>query len=48
MTFNEKIKVTDNKIEQNKTQYYLDRQTDMISVLLSRNVQVEMFYKRKD
>ena len=48
MTFNEKIKVTDNKIEQNKTQYYLDRQTDMISVLLSLNVQVEMFYKRKD
>ena len=38
MTISEKIKTTDNKIEQNKSQYNLDRQIDKISVLSSGNV----------
>ena len=33
-----KIKTIDNKIEQNKTQYNLDRQTVMVSALSSGNV----------
>ena len=33
-----KIKTIDNKIEQNKAQYNLDRQTVMVSALSSRNV----------
>ena len=33
-----KIKTIDNKIEQNKAQYNLDRQTAKISVLSSGNV----------
>ena len=38
MVVNEKIKTTDNRIEQNKTQYNLDRQTTKISALSSGNV----------
>ena len=38
MTFNEKIKTNNNKIEQNKAQYILDRQTAKISALSSGNV----------
>ena len=38
MNFSKKIKTIDNKIEQNKAQYYSDRQTDKISVLSSVNV----------
>ena len=38
MTVSEKIKKTDNKIEQNQAQYNLDRQTAKISALLSRNI----------
>ena len=33
MTVSEKIGTNDNKIEQNKAQYNLDRQTDKISAL---------------
>ena len=32
MSISEKIKTIDNKIEQNKAQYSLDRKTDKISV----------------
>ena len=38
MTVGQKIKTIDNKIEQNKTQYDLDRQIAMISALSSGNV----------
>ena len=38
MTITEKIKTIDNKIEQNKTQYSLERQTASISALSSGNV----------
>ena len=38
MRINEKIKKIDNKIEQNKAQYNLDRETAKISDLSSRNV----------
>ena len=38
MTVSEKIKTIDNKIEQNKALYYLDRQTAKISALLPGNV----------
>ena len=38
MTNSKKIKIIDNKIEENKAQYNLDRQTDKISTLSSRNV----------
>ena len=38
MTVSEKIKTISNKIEQNKVQYDLDRQTANISALPSRNV----------
>ena len=38
MTIAEKIKTIDNKIEQNQTQYDLDRQTVKIFALLSGNV----------
>ena len=37
MTVSEKIKTIDNKIEQNKAQYYLNRQTAKISTLSSGN-----------
>ena len=38
MTVSEKIKRTDNEIEQNKSQYSLDSQTAKISALSSGNV----------
>ena len=38
MTVSEKIKRTDNEIEQNKSQYSLDWQTAKISALSSGNV----------
>ena len=38
MSISEKIKDINNKIEQNKTQYDLDRQTAKISALSSRHV----------
>ena len=38
MRISEKIKTIDNKIEQNKAQYNLDRQTAKISALSSENV----------
>ena len=38
MTVIENIKIKYNKIEQNKAQYDLDRQTAKISVLLSGNI----------
>ena len=54
MTPSEKIKTIDNKIEQNKAQYNLDRQTAKISVLSSGNVEyfsmkyeVWIFHRRR-
>ena len=38
MTVSEKIKTIDNKIEQNKSQYKLDRQTAKISAFTSGNL----------
>ena len=38
MTVTEKIKTIDNKIEQNKAQYNLDKQTAKISALSSGNI----------
>ena len=38
MSINEQIKAINKKIEQNKAQYNLDRQTATISALSSRNV----------
>ena len=38
MTFSEKIKTFDNKVEQNKAQYNLEEQTARISSLSSGNV----------
>ena len=38
MSSNEKFKTIDNKIEQNKVQYDLDRETAKISALSSGNV----------
>ena len=38
MSSNEKFKTIDNKIEQNKAQYDLDRETAKISALSSGNV----------
>ena len=38
MTVIENIKIKYNKIEENKAQYDLDRQTAKISVLLSGNI----------
>ena len=54
MTFKEKTKTVNNKIEQNKAQYYLYRQPAKISALLSVKVSNydfftgEDFYPRKD
>ena len=45
MSISEKIKTIDNKIEQNKTQYNLDKQTAKISALLSGNVSKYEFSK---
>ena len=38
MTITETFKTIDNKIEQNKAQYYLDSQTDKISHFSSKKV----------
>ena len=38
MTVSERIKIIDNKVEQNKAQYNLDRQTAKMPALSSRNV----------
>ena len=48
MRISEKIKAIDNKIEQNKAQYHLDRQTAKISVLSSGNVSKYEFLIGKD
>ena len=48
MSISEKIKTIDNKIEQNKGQYKLDRQTAKISALLSGNVGKFKFLSSKD
>ena len=44
MSINEKIKAINNKINQNKAQYNLDRQTAKISILSSGNVSKYEFY----
>ena len=48
MSISEKIKVINNKIEQNKAQYNLDRQTTKISALSSENVSKYEFLTGKD
>ena len=48
MTVNEKIETTDKKIEKNKVQYNLDRQTTNISVFSSGNVGEYEFLTSKD
>ena len=47
MTVSEKIKKNDNKIEQNKAQYNLERKTAKISPLLSRNAGKHEFLSGK-
>ena len=48
MTVNEKIETTDKKIEKNKAQYNLDRQTTNILVFSSGNVGEYEFLTSKD
>ena len=48
MIISEKIKTIDNKIEQNKTQYTVDRQFAKISALSSENVSKYEFLTAKD
>ena len=48
MSVREKIKPINNKIEQNKARYNLDRQTAKISSLLSGNVSKYKFLTGKD
>ena len=48
MSISEKIKVIKNKMEQNKAQYILDRQTAKISALSSGNVSKYEFLTGKD
>ena len=48
MSINGKIKTIDNKVEQNKAQYNLDRQTAKISALSSGNVSKYEFLTGKD
>ena len=48
MIISEKIKTTVKKIEQNKAQYNLDRQTVKISALSSGNVRKYEFLTGKD
>ena len=48
MSISEKIKTINNKIEQNKTQYNLHRQTAKISDFLSGNVSKYEFFIGKD
>ena len=45
MTVSEEIKTVDIKIEQNKAQYNLDRQTAKISAISSGNVSRYEFYQ---
>ena len=47
MSITKKIKTIDNKIEQNKDQYNLDRQTATISALSSGNVSKHEFLTGK-
>ena len=48
MVVSKKIKIIDNKIEQNKAQYILGRKTATISALLSVNMSMKMFYQKID
>ena len=48
MSISEKIKAINNKIEQNKAQYNLDRQTPKMSALSSGNVSKHEFMTSKD
>ena len=48
MSISQKIKAVNNKIEQNKAQYDLDRQTAKVSAFLSRNVSKYEFLTGKD
>ena len=48
MSIGEKIKTINNKIEQNKAQYDLDRQTAKTSALSSENVSKYEFLGGKD
>ena len=48
MSISKKIKATNNKIEQNKAQFNLDRQTVKISALSSGNVSKREFLTGKD
>ena len=48
MTVSEKINIVNNKIEQNKSQYDLDRHTTKISASSSENVSKYEFLAGKD
>ena len=48
MSIGEKIKAINNKIEQSKVQYTLDKQTAKTSALSSRNVSKYKFLTGKD
>ena len=48
MSISEKIKTINNKIEQNKVQYNLDKQTANVSTLSSANVSKYEFLSGKD
>ena len=48
MSVSKKIKTVSNKIEQNKAQYHLDRQTAKIYALSSGNVSKSEFLIGKD
>ena len=48
MSISEKIKIIDNKIQHNKDQYDLDRQTAKTSALSSRNISIYGFLNSKD
>ena len=48
MSISAKIKAIDNKIEQNKAQYNLDRKTAKISTLVSGNISKYTFLTGKD
>ena len=47
MNISEKMEAINNKIEQNKAQYDLDRQTAKISALSSRNISKYEFFDRQ-
>ena len=48
MSISEKIKAVNSKVEQNKAQYNLDRQTAKISALSSGNVSKNKYLIGKD